>query len=145
MSPNQKIWLQRSRQKIRFWRYSQTDPDDLNSYSLIPSQNQKTETDLRILPMSTLQVIQPITIPLKKLSRNCILHPQKKIRGIHESPKILITDQRTQDQIDPLQHLKNYSRDLYSDLLLRNSTEPFFVFYHIPHTKGKNCYFSSSG
>jgi hypothetical protein len=40
------------------------------------------------------------------------------------SLKIPSADQRTQNQIDPLQHLENYSCNLYPDLLLGNSTEP---------------------
>ena len=41
-----------------------------------------------------------------------ILCPQKKVRGRFEGEKIHWTDQRTHDQIDPLQPLKNYSCDL---------------------------------
>jgi len=41
-----------------------------------------------------------------------ILCPQKKVRGSFEGEKTHKTDQRTHDQIDPLQPLKNYSCDL---------------------------------
>ena len=88
--------------------------DYLNSHSLNPDQTQKTETDLRILSERTLTIIRSESLSSKKLGRNGFLCPQKKVRGSFEGEKILWIDQRTQDQIDPLQHLKNYSR--YLDL-----------------------------
>jgi len=69
------------------------------------SKNQKTETDLRILSERTLTIIRSDSLSSKKLGRNGFLCPQKKVRERFEAEKILWTDQRTQDQIDPLQHL----------------------------------------
>ena len=66
------------------------------------------ETDLRILFLRTLTIILSDSLSSKKPDRNGFLCPQKKVRRIFEGEKILWTDQRTQDQIDSLQHLKNY-------------------------------------
>src|SRR5208337_1676936 len=74
--------------------------------------------------MRTRKVLRQGPLPSTKQGRNSFLRSEKKVRGISESTYIPSTDQRTQNQIDPLQHLESCSRDLYPILFLRMSTEP---------------------
>ena len=103
MSSNQNIWLIRARQRIRFWKNLKLVHNDLNSYFYIPVRTIQIKWDLSILSIRTLTFIQSDSLSPKKLGRNGFLRLQKKVWGSFEGEKILWTDQRTQDQIDPLQ------------------------------------------
>ncbi len=78
---------------------------DLNAYSLIPVRTRKRKRISGFYRRELNRFFDEEKYHQRNKVETVFLSPEKKIRGIPESSEIPSTDQRTQNQIDSLQHL----------------------------------------